>query len=145
MKSECLEWIKAHPRDARVMGLWGMAQVLHRQSWFYPLAIPVFVLVVFFKLVLFVSGGIGHIVGFGLYGLNQPSFDKYQQQRWAVGVAEHQRACGNFGAAIKALNEALREKPDFPDALFWKAQVLLEGFENPLAARRYFKKVMCGQ
>ena len=32
--------------------------------------------------------------------------------------------------------------PDFPDALFVKAQILSDGFEDSAAARQYFTKVM---
>ena len=47
-----------------------------------------------------------------------------------------------FTRALEVVNDVLGEDPDFPDALFLKAQILREGFDNLGAAKGCLKKIM---
>ena len=49
---------------------------------------------------------------------------------------------GEFTRALEIVNHVLGEDPNFPDALFLKAQVLREGFGNLDAAKGYLQKIM---
>lgn len=49
---------------------------------------------------------------------------------------------GEFTRALEVVNDVLGEDANFPDALFLKAQILREGFDNLDAAKGYLKKIM---
>jgi len=49
---------------------------------------------------------------------------------------------GDFDQALRLVNEYLEKDPDYPEALFLKAQILTEGFGKSAEARRNLKKIM---
>ena len=49
---------------------------------------------------------------------------------------------GRFKEAIEILNQVLEKDPDFPDALYLKAQILWEGFEKRQEASECLQSVM---
>ena len=53
----------------------------------------------------------------------------------------HKRS-GRFKEALEIMNQVLEKDPDFPDALYLKAQILWEGFENKKEASACLQNVM---
>lgn len=49
---------------------------------------------------------------------------------------------GQFDEALRLADEVLEQDPDFPEALYLKAQVLWEGFGNAVEARQFLMKVI---
>jgi tetratricopeptide (TPR) repeat protein len=56
--------------------------------------------------------------------------------------ARYHKMQNEFDQALGTVNAVLEQDPEFPDALFLKAQILGDGFGNSAAAKRYLKKVM---
>jgi hypothetical protein len=56
--------------------------------------------------------------------------------------ARHHKRHKRFVDALSAVNKILAQDPDFPDALFLKAQILFEGFEDVEGAKKCLTKVM---
>jgi tetratricopeptide (TPR) repeat protein len=54
---------------------------------------------------------------------------------------KYSKRTGHFDDALRLVNELLHREPDFPDAMYLKAHILWEGFENAEAAKAYLKKV----
>lgn len=48
----------------------------------------------------------------------------------------------SFDKALALVNHVLAQYPNFPEALYLKAQVFWEGFKNPWAAESYFTRVI---
>jgi hypothetical protein len=48
----------------------------------------------------------------------------------------------NFNKAFALVNFLLHEAPNFPEALYLKGHLLWEGFRNPWAAEKCFRRVM---
>jgi hypothetical protein len=57
------------------------------------------------------------------------------------GARNHKRH-RRFVDALSAVNKILAQDPDFPDALFLKAQILSEGFEDVEGAKKCLTRVM---
>jgi hypothetical protein len=83
------------------------------------------------------------------------SLGSFLSFRWSrTAISPRQRLAGKldksrylktqaeFTRALEIVNDVLGEDPDFPDALFLKAQILREGFDNLDAAKGYLTKVM---
>ena len=56
--------------------------------------------------------------------------------------ARYSKGQGHFDEALRLVNVVLKRDPNFPEALYLKAKILLDGFGNNAAAQRYLKKVM---
>jgi tetratricopeptide (TPR) repeat protein len=56
--------------------------------------------------------------------------------------ARHSKRQSKFQEALKAVNEVLDKIPDYPEALFLKAQILWDGFGNYEQAVNYLDKVL---
>ena len=52
------------------------------------------------------------------------------------------KAAGRFDEALEAINSTLRKQPNYPEALFLKAQILWEGFYDDRRASACLKKVV---
>ena len=55
--------------------------------------------------------------------------------------ARYQKMQKEYGIALRKVNEILEMDPEFPEALFLKAQILWEGFRNSDAAVPYLEKI----
>jgi tetratricopeptide (TPR) repeat protein len=56
--------------------------------------------------------------------------------------ARHSKRQNSFQEALKTVNAVLAEIPDYPEALYLKAQILWEGFGNYSQAVNYLDKVL---
>jgi tetratricopeptide (TPR) repeat protein len=59
-----------------------------------------------------------------------------------LNVVRYHKLCHRFDDALIKIEEILARDPDFAEALFLKAQILWEGFEDRKAARKCLLKIM---
>ena len=67
------------------------------------------------------------------------------QQDWLAGEMNKIRLLKkqrNFDKAFASVNGLLNKAPNFPDALYLKGHLLWEGFKNPWAAEKCFRRVI---
>ncbi len=67
------------------------------------------------------------------------------QEDWLHGEMNKIRSLKrqrNFDKAFALVNALLDEVPNFPEALYLKGHLLWEGFKNPWAAEKYFRRVI---
>jgi tetratricopeptide (TPR) repeat protein len=74
------------------------------------------------------------------------SFKKPRNQNDAFTAdlerARHSKANGRYEEALEIIEEVLSGAPDWPHALYLKAQIQWEGFRNATEAKRCLKKVI---
>ena len=76
-----------------------------------------------------------------LYGLGQRRFLLKQRLAGELDKIRYSKRQKDFDKALGQVNDVLAREPDFPEALFLKAQILCEGFGNVTAAERHLEKV----
>jgi tetratricopeptide (TPR) repeat protein len=59
-----------------------------------------------------------------------------------LAKAKFSKGNGRYKEALGFINNVLEKDPDHPDALYLKATLLWEGFENRSGSMAYFRKVM---
>jgi tetratricopeptide (TPR) repeat protein len=59
-----------------------------------------------------------------------------------IARARHNKGKGQFVEALSIINQVLEKDPDYPDALYLKAHILYEGFENSKGALECLAKVI---
>jgi tetratricopeptide (TPR) repeat protein len=59
-----------------------------------------------------------------------------------LAKARYSKGIGQFKEALSIINEVLEKDPDYPDALYLKAHILWEGFNNSAGALQALKRVM---
>ena len=77
-----------------------------------------------------------------LYGLGQRRLLLKQRLAGELDKIRYSKRQKEFDKALSQVNDVLAREPDFPEALFLKAQILCEGFGNVAAAERHLEKVM---
>lgn len=90
------------------------------------------------RFVLNKFGGAGGL----LFGGRKANWSTREQLSAKLSQARHFKGKLDFDKAILAINDALKHDPDWPEALFIKAQIVWEGFQNAHAAKQYLKKVI---
>jgi hypothetical protein len=93
-------------------------------------------------IVMFISDRIGGGAVDTLFGLGRKSQSLRKQLTADLDQARYHKMQNEFQQALQTVNVVLEQDPDFPDALFLKAQVLWDGFKNSAGAKRYLTKVM---
>ena len=86
------------------------------------------------------AGRVGNTVG-GLYGGRRPNWKVDEQYAADLSRARVQKMSKNYTEALQIIENVLAEQPDFNEALFLKAQVVLEGFDHRLEAKDYLVKI----
>ena len=83
----------------------------------------------------FFSGGIE---------LGRKSEDENLREKFSAEMekARHSKRLNRFPEALKSVNVVLTEIPDYPEALYLKAQILWEGFRNYAQTVNYLDKVL---
>ena len=76
-----------------------------------------------------------------LYGLGRETFKPHERLAGELDKIRHSKRQKDFDRALYLVNQVIDKAPDLPEALFLKAQILWEGFENQ-AAEGYLKKVL---
>jgi hypothetical protein len=59
-----------------------------------------------------------------------------------LNVVRYHKLCNRFDQALLALEAVLAKEPDFPEALFLRAQVLWEGFDDREGAKSSLMRIM---
>ena len=83
-------------------------------------------------------GFLGHL----LFRGGKPLWTVHEQYAAYLSKARHARRHDDFDTAMVAINHALKQDPNWPEALFIKAQILWEGFESFGTARMCLAKIM---
>ena len=77
-----------------------------------------------------------------LYGLGQRRLLLRHRLEGELDKIRYSKGQKDFDKALSQVNDVLAREPEFPEALFLKAQILCEGFGNVAAAERHLEKVM---
>jgi tetratricopeptide (TPR) repeat protein len=77
------------------------------------------------------GGGVVNV----FYGLGRRTIGIRERMAGDLNVVRYHKLCNRFDDALLKIEEVLAKDPDFPEALFLKAQILWEGFEDPQAAK----------
>ena len=81
--------------------------------------------------------GLGRI----LSGWTLSSLDLGERFSCEVHKIKYSKREGRFDQALHMVNDLLHEAPDFPEAIFLKAQILWEGFGNASAAKGCLNRI----
>jgi len=85
---------------------------------------------------------IGTVVGSTLLGMSSRQSTPRETLAADLEIARQSKRSGEFEKARSKIDGVLEKDSDFPDALYLKAEILWEGFENSSEARRCLRKVM---
>ena len=77
-----------------------------------------------------------------LYCLGQRRLLQKQRLAGELDKIRYSKRQKDFHKALSQVNDVLAREPDFPEALFLKAQILCEGFGNAAGAERHLEKVV---
>jgi tetratricopeptide (TPR) repeat protein len=77
-----------------------------------------------------------------LFGLNRRTIGSRERMAGDLNVVRYHKLCNRFKDALLKIEEVLAKDPDFPEALFLKAQILWEGFEDRQAAKECLMKII---
>jgi tetratricopeptide (TPR) repeat protein len=92
--------------------------------------------------VMFALGRFSSNVASLIYGGGHRTWNEREQLDVDLNTAKYYKMKKEFDQALKTVNRILEIDPDLSEALFLKAQILWEGFENPTVAKGYLKKVI---
>jgi len=86
------------------------------------------------------------IVGGGtvnvFYGMGRKTIDLRERLAGDLNVAKHHKLCDRFDEALIKTEGILAKDPEFSEALFLKAQILWQGFEDREAAKQCLLKII---
>jgi hypothetical protein len=87
---------------------------------------------------------IGKIAGlFGLLvGERKASFSKREQLETNIQQVRYHRMRKEYNTALQKVNEILSKDSEFPEAIFLKAQIVWEGFNNSVVAISNLEKLV---
>ena len=77
-----------------------------------------------------------------LYGIKNANITLREQLEGTLKAAKVAKMNKKYSTAIKIVNKILLQDPDYYEALFVKAQILHEGFNNTDSAKKYLKRVI---
>ena len=77
-----------------------------------------------------------------LYGRGKSTFTLRERLEGDLQQVRHHKMNGRFKEALNLIDDVLSHDPDFPDALFLKAQVLWEGFKDSNGAKQCLNLVI---
>lgn len=86
-------------------------------------------------------GSVGGAAG-GLYGGPKANWSLSESLIADLDIARRSKMNKNFKQALAQIDDILNQAPDYPDALFLKAQILWEGFKDPGKSRMCLRKVL---
>ena len=104
------------------------------------MAIPVSAAVSMFSVMI--SGLIGGGSVSLLYGTGRRNIDIRDQLSGTMSQARFHKMRNDFGEALNFVEEVLDKDPDYPEALFLKAQILWEGFKDSNGAKKCLSQVI---
>ena len=86
------------------------------------------------------AGRVGNTVG-GLYGGRRPNWKVEERYAADLSRARVQKMAKKYAEALQIIEAILTEQPHLNEALFLKAQVVLEGYDHRLEANNYLVKI----
>jgi len=89
-----------------------------------------------------VTGRIGEGGVNTLYGLGRTTIGIRERMAGDLNVVRYHKLWNRFEDALLEIEEVLAKDSDFPEALFLKAQILWEGFEDRQAAKECLLKII---
>jgi hypothetical protein len=89
---------------------------------------------------VFVSEGLGGIAG-GLYGGHKPIWSIHERYSADFSRARVQKMNKKFDESLLIIDKVLIEQPDFNEALFLRAQILEEGFNDIYDAKKCLTRI----
>ena len=84
---------------------------------------------------VFVSEGLGGVAG-GLYGGRKPNWSIQERYSADLSCARVQKMNKKYDESLLIIDKVLFEQPDFNEALFLRAQILAEGFDDIYDAKK---------
>ena len=84
----------------------------------------------------FFTDRIGKTTSGLLYGQGRTTIQLHERLEGDLQQARFHKMNQRYTEALRFVDGALEQAPDFPDALFLKAQILWEGFQDAQAAKR---------
>jgi tetratricopeptide (TPR) repeat protein len=105
------------------------------------LAIAVAVAIPISGLTMMISDRCGELSGRLFLG---PKSNRGVRERSSgdLSGARVQKMNGNYETALSIIDNVLDQVPDFNEALFVKAQILLDGFSDVNRAKKYFARIL---
>ena len=85
-----------------------------------------------------VSGGAVNV----FYGMGRKTIHLRERLAGDLNVAKHHKLCNRFDEALIKIEDILAKDPGFTEALFLKAQILWQGFEDREAAKQCLLKII---
>ena len=77
-----------------------------------------------------------------LYGSGKSTFSLRERLEGDIQQVRHHKMNGRFSEALELIEAVLGQDPDFPDALFLKAKILWEGFQDSAGAKGCLGQVL---
>ena len=88
-----------------------------------------------------ISDKCGDISG-GLFLGQKSNWSVQERLSGDLSRARVQKMNGNYKAALSIIDNVLDQAPDFNEALFVKAQILLDGYSDANCAKKYFTRIL---
>ena len=76
------------------------------------------------------------------YGTGRRAIGLRDRLAGELNIVRHHKLCERFDEALIKIEDILAKDPEFPEALFLKAQILWDGFEEAEAAKQCLLKVI---
>ena len=77
-----------------------------------------------------------------LYGTRRPVYSDYEKYEGELHQARHQKTQKNYHKALVLVDAILKKAPRLPEALYLKAQIIVEGYQKKEEAKIYLEKVL---
>jgi tetratricopeptide (TPR) repeat protein len=77
-----------------------------------------------------------------IYGGGHGTWTEREQLEGDLNTVKYYKVNKKYDQALKTVNNILKRDPQFTEALFIKAQILWDGFENSAAAKASLKKII---
>ena len=77
-----------------------------------------------------------------LYGKRRPVWSEYEKYEGELHQARHQKTQKNYHKALVLVNGILKKAPDLPEALYLKAQILVEGYRKGDEAKILLERIL---
>ena len=77
-----------------------------------------------------------------LYGKRRPLYSEYEKYEGDLHQARHQKTQKDYHKALVLVNAILKESPDLPEALYLKAQILVEGYRKGGEAKILLERIL---
>ena len=77
-----------------------------------------------------------------LYGKRRPVYSEYEKYEGELHQARHQKTQKNYHKALVTVNGILKNAPDLPEALYLKAQILVQGYRKGDEAKILLQRIL---